>query len=389
MPSKAKALASALEKFDAKFKDTYGSTSIDTSGEIVPYEVISSGCLSLDYAMGVGGYVEGRLTEIWGQESIGKSTLALQACREAQRKHPDKAAAWIDMEHTFDKPWAITHGMDITPNRFRLIIPDSAEFVADQMKDCLRSGLFSIVVLDSIGAMIPEAEKEKDADQATMAIQAKIVTRMVKIATVEAHNSSTVVLMINQVRANLGYGADTTTGGGFALKHVTTHKLKLSRTGTSPFTVKVPGEAKPVEVGHEVAVMIEKNKVAPSRRRAQFVLFTSSTDKYGPAGIDVADDVTTMGLRTKVIIQSGAWYSLPDGTRLQGRESVVEALRGDPSLVGTIRDQALATLAPEVVVGEEGDPLTDPETKSILDDLGLPSESKFGGTLTTDMAEEI
>lgn len=361
------AIARAREKFDAQFEKSYGEGTIDGSGEVVPYEVISTGSLAVDYSMGVGGYVEGRLYEIWGQDAIGKTTFALQGVREAQKKHPELLVAWIDMEHTFDRQWAITHGVNIGPDGMRIITPQSAEAVADQMKDCLRSGLFSMIVLDSIGAMIPEAEKKKDADEATMAIQAKIVTRMVKIAAVEADNTNTVVIMLNQVRANLSYGADTTTGGGFALKHVTTGKLKLSRTGTPPLAVKVPGQDKPVEVGYEVAVMNERNKVAPPKRRAQFVLLHTNTSKYGPVGIDRADEAVTLGINTGAIKQSGAWFTLPGEEKgHQGREAVLTAVRGNEEMVQEIRTAALATVSEQIVVGDESNPLADPETGEIL-----------------------
>ena len=366
-PTKA-AAAKAREEWDAKFTKTYGEGVLDNTGKIKPYEVISTGVLSLDYSMGIGGYIEGRLYEIWGPDGIGKSTLVFQGVREAQKKHPDLMVAWIDMEHAVDKPWMVAHGVNISKDALRIITPESAEDVADQVKDCLRSGLFSFVVVDSIGAMIPEAEKEKDADQAVMANQAKIVTRMVKIAAVEAHNNSTVVIFINQVRANLGYGADTTTGGGFALKHVTTGKLKLSRTGATPFQVKIPGEEKPVRIGHEVAVMNERNRVAPAYRRAQFVLMTTASAKYGPVGIAAVDDAASIGLKTKVIGQRGGYYDLPNGETVQGRENVVEALRADPDLVAQVREMALATLSGEIILGDEANPMSDAETIEVLRD---------------------
>ncbi len=361
----AKKPTSALQRAEEAFRDSWGQDSLDNSGIVEPYEVISTGCLSVDYSMGVGGYVLGRLYEVWGVDAIGKTTFVMQGAREAQRQYPDRIVAWIDVEHTFDKAWALVHGIDL--ERLWIIRPESAEHVADQVKDLIRTGIVSMVVLDSIGAMIPEAEKEKDADKAVMAQQAKIVTRMVKIAAVEADANRVVVIMLNQVRANLSYGADTTTGGGFALKHVTTGKLKLSRSGTEPFKAPLPGESGPVRVGHEVVVMNERNKVAPPFKRAQFVLFTTASEKYGPPGIDRVDDAVTMGIKTGVIAQSGAWYTLPGAdAALQGREAVVGAVREDPELLEVIRTRTLATLSGEIIVGDEADPLADPETGEIL-----------------------
>lgn len=348
MAAKAKAAPmpaqAEFDKFLTRFEKSYGKdtlvkASVDADK---PYDVISTGSLDVDDASGVGGYVRGRLVEIWGNDAVGKSTLAMMGVAEAQKAHPTLRTAWIDMERVFDKPWARAHGINLDNNY--LFRPDSAEDVADAMKDMVRSGLFSMVVLDSIGAMIPEAEKEKDADQAVMAAQAKIVTRMVKIAAVEADKTQTVVLLLNQVRANLAYGADTTTGGGFALKHCTTHKLKLSRTGTMPFKV---GED---TVGHEIKIMFERNKVAPPHKVATMVLYNQASEKYGPVGIDLVDEAATVGMRRGVIAQSGAWYTLPTGERVQGRESVVKALRDDPAVVSMVRERVLALNAGEIVL---------------------------------------
>lgn len=194
--------------------------------------------------------------------------------------------------------------------------------------------------------MIPETEKEKDADAAVMAVQAKIVTRMVKIAAVEAAKSGTAVLLLNQVRANLGYGADTTTGGGFALKHVTTMKFKLRRTGTPPFKAKVGNEDR--VVGHELAIEVQRNGVAPAYRTAIVSLFHVSTEKFGPLGIDRADEAATLGVDTGIIEQAGAWYTIPGGERVNGREKVVAALRADSKLLENIRTLILASVASEV-----------------------------------------
>lgn len=334
----------ALTKFEQRFAKTFGADSLKRSAEVNPYEVISTGSLTLDYRLTVGGYVEGRITEIWGPDGIGKTTLSLIGIAEAQKKHPDKMCAFIDMEQKFDRAWAVAHGVDL--ERLYLYVPESAEDVADALKEFCSSGLFSMTVLDSVGAMIPEVEKEKDAGDAVMGKQANIVTRMVKIAAVEAHKTGTAVILINQVRANLGYGADTTTGGGFALKHVTTMKFKMRRTGTPPLKAKVNGEDR--VVGHEVAIYIERNGVAPAFRTAIITLFNVSTEKYGPLGIDAADEATTLGLDTGVIQQSGAWYTLPGGDRHNGRDKVVEALRADDKMRESVRRAVLASVAGEV-----------------------------------------
>lgn len=340
--------SAAIKRFEERFAKAYGADTLRRSSEINPYEVIPTGSLNLDYRLSVGGYVEGRIVEVWGPDGVGKTTLSLMGIREAQKKHPDKMAAFIDMEQKFDAAWAATHGVDL--ERLFLYRPETAEDVSDAVKDFCSEGLFSMVVVDSVGAMIPRAEMEKAADESAMGKYAGVVTRMVKKAAPLAGKTNTLVFLINQVRANLGYGADTTTGGGFALKHASTQKLKMRRTGTPPFKVKIAGEDR--IVGHEIAVTIERNGVAPAYRTATFTLFHVATKKYGPIGVDHADEATTLGIDLGIIQRAGAWYTLPGGLRVQGREGVVETLRSEPQMLDALRTAVLASVSSEIFEAE-------------------------------------
>lgn len=334
----------AVKRWEEKFGKNYGEGTLKRADDLAAYEVLPTGSLTLDFILGVGGLVEGRLHEMWGPDGVGKTTLALLMIAEAQKKYPERIPAFIDMEHKLDKKWAALHGVDLT--RVHIFEPESAEDVADAMKDFCRSGFHSLIVLDSVGAMIPEAEKAKDAEDAVVGTQANIVTRMVKLNAVEASKSGATPLMLNQVRANLGYGADTTTGGGFALKHATTTKLKVKRTGTPPYKVKIDGEDQ--IVGHEVAITVERNGVAPAYRTAIISLFHVATEKFGPVGIDRADEAATLGIKTGLVQQAGAWYTLPQtGERVQGRDGVVAALRSDPDLIAFIRANSLVVASVE------------------------------------------
>ncbi len=338
-----------FEKFEQAFRKDFGDT-LTLCGDVAPYEVLSTGSLTLDFKTGVGGLVEGRLVEYWGPDGIGKTTLALMAIAEAQRKHPTRRAAFIDMERKLDKKWAVDHGVDLT--KLYIFEPDTAEEVADAMKRLLDSGLISIVVLDSIGGMFGKIEAQKDAAELVVGTTAKLVTRMVKMAAVAAANSGTVVVLINQVRANLAYGAATTTGGGFALKHVTTMKFKLKRTSTEPYKVKVGGEEQ--VVGHEIAIQIERNGVAPAYKTAIVSMINVPTERYGPIGVDKADEAASLGITLGLIQQTGAWYTMPGtGERVNGRAKVVELLRSDPSLVEQVRKEALAMVAADVIPDTE------------------------------------
>ena len=174
------------------------------------------------------------------------------------------------------------------------------------------------------------------------------------MAAVSCTTTGVTFLIINQVRANIGYGADTTTGGGWALRHTSTTKCKFRRTSRSPLTVGT-GDNK-VEVGHEVSVLVERSRVSVPRRKADFVLLRVGTDKFGPIGIDRADEACTLGINHGIIQQSGAWYTLPlTGERLQGREAALSALRSSPEIIEHIRSELLKISASAVVPETDGD----------------------------------
>ena len=335
-------LEKGLDAFKAKMDKSYGAGVFATAKKM-KYGVISTGSLSLDRALIVGGYVEGRLYEIWGQESAGKTTLAINGLVQAQLKHKDKAVMVIDVEHRFDTNWAQQHGVDL--DRLIVVQPNTAEEVADQLKDANRSGLFSMIVLDSIGAMLPEKEMDKDAGDATVGLHAKLVTRMVKIAASTAYTTGTVVIFINQVRANIGgYGADVDTPGGYALKHCSTGKFNVRRTSKGQL---LDGKD---QVGHLTTVKVERNSVATAYRSAEYALLYVPTEKYGAMGIDTTLEAAQIGKETGIISLAGAWYTNTlDEERYNGWEALLKGLRKDPEMVLRIREAALATEVDKVV----------------------------------------
>jgi recombination protein RecA len=344
-PPKMTAAEKGLAKFMEDAAKSYGKGKYQLGAEPKRYEVISTGSIMLDQALVVGGYVKGRMVEIWGPEGAGKTVLAIHGCVEAQRDDLVKPVMFIDMEHRFDRQWAISHGLDL--KRTVLVQPENAEEVADMIKDACRSGLFSMVVLDSVGAMIPEVEKKKDAGDAVMGKQAQIVTRMVKIAAVEADRTGTVVILINQVRANLGYGGDTTTGGGFALKHGTTMKLEVRRT--SKGALKIGGDTSQ-QVGHLVTVKVERNSVALAYRKAEFAVLYVTTDKYGPMGFDTAMEATDLGIEMGIISVEGSWYTNKvTGEKCQGKPAMLELIRAQPSVCQEIRSRCIEMLSADVI----------------------------------------
>jgi recombination protein RecA len=346
-PSKA-----ALEKFTKELEKRHEGASIrDLSAG--PPEVVPTGSLSLDYALGCGGWVKGRVVELWGREQTGKSTMLTISVAEFQRQVPDRMAAWIDVEGTFDLEWARGHGANLDPSRFLLIQPGNAEEVADLTKELINATdggdpMFGFITLDSVGAMITQTEKDKDADEVTMAANAKVVTRMVKIASADMGQTGAVLAIINQVRANLAYGGDLTRTGGFALSHVTTHRVQFKRTGTKPYMIG--GKGAEEQVGQEIAMFVEKNKVAPPKRTAMATFWNQTTEKYGPMGLDVARDVfNTARNIPDVFGRRGAWFDLPDGSKHNGEDAVVTYLRENTAAREAIREKVLATRAHEVI----------------------------------------
>lgn len=347
----------ALAKFEADFAKSHGEGTIRRTNTPTVYDVLPTGSITLDYALGVGGLVEGRIIEMWGPEGAGKTTLACLMMAESQRKHPQKMVAVVDVEQTWDSPLAEKLGVD--NDRVFLVQPPNAESVADIVKDLVASPIVALTLLDSIGAMIPEEEIEKNAGDATVGTTAKIITRMVKIAAVRARQTGNTLVVINQVRASIGNfrGATTTTGGGWALKHVTSMKLKVSRTDT--YTVGKDEEM--VVVGQTMSVKVEKNKVASPGRIAKLSIFNSPSDKYGPAGVDRAFEAWVIGKRLNLLgAQPGGYYTMPNGERLRSEPVVIEYLRNNPDQVEVIRERILATTRGEIVDdGPVGAPVDD------------------------------
>lgn len=346
-PSKA-ALAKFMTSLETRHEDV---TIRDLKGG--PPEVVPTGSLALDYALGSGGWVKGRLNELWGREQTGKSTMLNVSVAAFQQAVPDRMAAWIDVEGTFDLEWARMHGVDLDPTRFLLVQPGNAEQVADLVKELINAEdggepMFGFLNLDSVGAMITETEKQKDADEATVAAVAKVVTRMVKICSADMGKTGAILNIINQVRANLAYGADITRTGGFALGHVTTHRVQFKRTGTKPYMIG--GKNDEVQVGQEIAMFVEKNKVAPARRTALATFWNQTTDKYGEVGLDVARDVFNTARNVpNVFERKSAWFHLPDGSKHNGEDAAVKYLRENPEARRVVRERVLATRSGEVI----------------------------------------
>lgn len=343
--------AGSLKTLREQMTKTYGNGQVSRRDEVKAYDVISTGSLALDLATRVGGWVRGRTHEIVGVEGVGKTTVTITSMAEAQKKYPGLAAGYIDMEQTFDWDWAETNGLDTSDERFLHVFPDDTEDVSDMLRRMTQTGLFSIIVVDSIGGMESKQAFEKQAEDAVMGRNAQAITRMVKHVATLARQHNVAIIFVNQYRANLsGMGADISAGPK-ALKYNTTMKVEMRRTGTP--TLKVGTGDKEEEVGREVKAKVSRSKVAAQGRSAEFWIINQATDEYGPIGIDQADEAVMIGDTASIFGRRGSWYDLPDGSSHNGKEAVKAYLRLNPDLMQQILSEALAKVSHEVVAEVE------------------------------------
>lgn len=354
-PPTGKTLARAVDLFQADFEKSFGPGKLQTGRAIKPYSIIPSGSVALDVAMGVGGYVKGRIHEIWGPDGMGKTFLCLCAVAQAQATDPNRMVAYVDVENKAADPWADALGVDRT--RWMKYVPTTAEDAADASKKFLSYDLFNMVVVDSIGAMISRAELEAQADKAKMAEVARIVTRMMGVMTAFAQERDAVVILVNQLREKIDSSAAVAKfktyarTGGWKLKYSTTMGLKVGGSSKQPLMVEIKG-AKHI-AAREISVKIERNKVYPEGPVINILLHTVDSD-HGHPGIDQAEEVLSLGPKLGVIGREGAKYILPGGQWFRGEQHLREHLRANPDLVADLRKAMIALNAP-VTITDAGD----------------------------------
>jgi recombination protein RecA len=290
-------------------------------------EIIPSGSLGLDIALGIGGYPRGRVVEIYGPESSGKTTLTLHAIAEVQRK--GGIAAFIDAEHAFDRFYAEKLGVD-TEN---LIIsqPDNGEQALEIADNLIRSGAIDLIVVDSVAALTPKAEIEGEMGESKVGLHARLMSQALRKLTGTISKTNCTCIFINQLREKIGvmFGNPETTTGGNALKFYASVRLDIRRS-----TQIKDGD---VAVGNRVKVKVVKNKVAPPFRVAEFDIL------YGE-GISKVGEIIDLGVATEVISKSGSWFSYGDTKLGQGRDGVKAILKDNPELCDEIEAQIVAKL---------------------------------------------
>lgn len=327
--NRKKALEMALSQIDRQF----GKNSVMRLGQQSNYQGIdatSSGSLGLDLALGIGGYPKGRVVEIYGPESSGKTTLTLHAIAEEQKK--GGVAAFVDAEHALDPTYAAKLGVNI--DDLLVSQPDTGEQALEITDMLVRSGGIDILIVDSVAALTPRAEIEGDMGDSHMGLQARLMSQALRKLTANIKRSNTLVIFINQIRMKIGvmFGNPETTTGGNALKFYSSVRLDIRRTGS----IKRGDEI----VGSETRVKVVKNKVAPPFKQAHFDILYSK-------GISRAGEIIDLGVEHGIVEKAGAWYSY-NGDRLgQGKEKVRELLLERPELAEKIESEIRAKLMPD------------------------------------------
>ena len=325
----------ALETAIAKIEKDYGKGTIMRLGDdiSVNVEALSTGSLSLDFALGIGGVPKGRIIEIYGPEASGKTTLALHIVASAQKNGGD--AAYIDVEHALEPAYARALGVDI--DSLLISQPDTGEQALDITESLVRSGAIDVIVVDSVAALIPRAELEGEVGDTVVGMLARLMSQaMRRLAGAISKNNCTVIF-INQLRQKIGvmYGNPETTPGGLALKYYASVRIDVRRIET----LKSGGEM----IGNRTRAKVVKNKVAPPFREAEFDIM------YGE-GISRLSEIIDLGVKLELIEKGGAWFTV-NGQRLQGKDAVKDYLAANPEycdqLEQAIRDNSFKLLSPQ------------------------------------------
>ncbi|BCD62989.1 MULTISPECIES: recombinase RecA [Nitratiruptor] len=320
-PNKEKALELAIKQIDKAF----GKGALVKLGEkeIEPIASISTGSLGLDMALGIGGVPKGRIIEIYGPESSGKTTLALQIIAEAQKQ--GGIAAFIDAEHALDVFYAKNLGVDV--ENLLVSQPDFGEQALDIVETIARSGAVDVIVIDSVAALTPKAEIEGEMGDAHVGLQARLMSQALRKLTGVLHKMNTTVIFINQIRMKIGamgYGTPETTTGGNALKFYASVRIDVRRIATLK-----QGDS---NIGNRVRAKVVKNKVAPPFRQAEFdIMFGEGISKEG--------ELIDYGVKLDVIDKSGSWFSYKDIKLGQGRENAKAYLKEHPDVAAQIEDE--------------------------------------------------
>jgi recombination protein RecA len=329
--NRKKALAQALGQIEKQF----GKGSVMRMGDgtsIRDIEAISTGSIGLDVALGIGGLPKGRVIEVYGPESSGKTTLTLQVVAEAQKK--GGTAAFIDAEHALDPGYAAKLGVNV--DELLISQPDTGEQALEITDMLVRSGAVDIIIIDSVAALTPKAEIEGEMGDSHMGLQARLMSQALRKLTANIKRSNVMVIFINQIRMKIGvmFGSPETTTGGNALKFYASVRLDIRRIGA----IKKGDEV----VGNQTRVKVVKNKVAPPFKQAEFEIL------YGE-GISRLGELIDLGVAQDIVGKAGSWYSYGDDRIGQGKDNAREFLKANPEMANEIERKVRAVLMPPAV----------------------------------------
>jgi recombination protein RecA len=337
---KSKALDAALSQIER----TFGKGSIMRLGKndkSMDVETVSTGSLGLDIALGIGGLPRGRVVEIYGPESSGKTTLALHCLAEAQKK--GGICAFIDAEHALDPIYARKLGVNV--DDLLISQPDAGEQALEIADTLVRSGAVDVLVIDSVAALVPRAELEGEMGDSQPGLQARLMSQALRKLTASINRSNTMVIFINQIRMKIGvmYGSPETTTGGHALKFYASVRLDIRRIGA----IKERDEV----VGNQTRVKVVKNKLAPPFKQVEFDIM------YGE-GVSKSGELIDLGVKAGVVEKSGTWFSYDSQRIGQGRENAKAFLKANPDIAAKIETairQNAGLIAERILAGEEGE----------------------------------
>ena len=323
---KMKALQAAMQKIEKDF----GKGSIMRMGDeqIEHVDVIPTGSIALNAALGVGGYPRGRIIEIYGPESSGKTTLAIHAIAEAQKQ--GGIAAFIDAEHAFDRFYAQKLGVDV--DNLYISQPDNGEQALEIADQLIRSSAIDIIVIDSVAALTPKKEIEGDMGDSAVGLHARLMSQALRKVTATISKTNTTCIFINQLREKIGvmFGNPETTTGGNALKFYASVRLDIRKVTT----LKDGDQA----IGNQVRVKVVKNKVAPPFRKAEFEInFGEGISKFG--------EIVDLGVEYGIIKKSGSWFSYEDSKLAQGRDATKQLLKDNPELCEELEAKIMEAIA--------------------------------------------
>ncbi|HER27021.1 MAG TPA: recombinase RecA [Rhodospirillales bacterium] len=342
----------ALEAAVSQIERAFGKGSLMRLGqrETVATEVISSGSISLDIALGIGGLPRGRVIEVYGPESSGKTTLTLHAIAEAQKL--GGTCAFIDAEHALDPLYAVKLGVNI--DDLLISQPDGGEQALEITDTLVRSGAIDVLVIDSVAALVPRAELEGEMGDHHVGLQARLMSQALRKLTASVAKSNTMVIFINQIRMKIGvmFGNPETTTGGNALKFYSSIRLEIRRIGA----IKDRDEV----VGNQTRVKVVKNKLAPPFKMVEFDIM------YGE-GFSKTGELIDLGVKAGIVEKSGSWFSYGSVRIGQGRENAKTFLKENPDMADQIEARIRADAAPDdpadlEAVGDTDDPATDQDT---------------------------